>query len=198
MEDVLSGGVRREMRDGQSRRRRLRYGMRLLRKRSMNCTGTAMSTVPEPCCSLPGRAVRVTYEPQTLNAAVGLHGAGGYRAQCGLVRQSHVCRSLFKWAWLGGGAIVSACYRFAEAFSGEFGSLTCSICVRADFSPDDPPHRCEALTCRAVEFTYKFMKALLDRNTILELGADTKSKGKDSFTGICYSGALLLFLPRHI
>ena len=25
MEDVLSGGVRREMRDGQSRRRRLRY-----------------------------------------------------------------------------------------------------------------------------------------------------------------------------
>lgn len=35
-----------------------------------------------------GELFGVTYEPQTLNAAVGLHGAGGYRAQCGLVEGS--------------------------------------------------------------------------------------------------------------
>ena len=35
-----------------------------------------------------GELFGVTYEPQMLNAAVGLHGAGGYRAQCGLVEGS--------------------------------------------------------------------------------------------------------------
>ncbi len=108
-----------------------------------------------------GELFGVTYEPQTLNAAVGLHGAGGYRAQCGLVEGS----LMFAGVYLNGlgweeERIVSACYRFAETFSGEFGSLTCFDLRPGGFSPDDPPHRCEALTCRAVEFTYKFMKAL--------------------------------------
>ena len=57
MEDVLSGGVRREMREMVKADGGDCVMNAFIEKRSMNCTGTAMSTVPEPCRSA-GRAVR--------------------------------------------------------------------------------------------------------------------------------------------
>ncbi|RAZ93244.1 redox-active protein, partial [Klebsiella oxytoca] len=45
-------------------------------KEDINCARTALVCLSE--------LFEITIEPQTIRSAVGLHGAGGYRAQCGL------------------------------------------------------------------------------------------------------------------
>ena len=50
--------------------------------------------------------------------------------------------------------IVSICYNFASAFDKTFGSLRCYELRPTGFSENDPPHMCENLTCRAIEFAY--------------------------------------------
>ena len=46
-------------------------------KEDINCARTALVCLSE--------LFEIVIEPQTIWSAVGLHGAGGYRAQCGLV-----------------------------------------------------------------------------------------------------------------
>lgn len=46
-------------------------------KSDINCARTALICL--------GELFKTAMEPQTMRSAVGLHGAGGYRAQCGLV-----------------------------------------------------------------------------------------------------------------
>ena len=46
-------------------------------KENINCARTALVCLSE--------LFEIVIEPQTIWSAVGLHGAGGYRAQCGLV-----------------------------------------------------------------------------------------------------------------
>lgn len=100
----------------------------------------------------------ITIEPQTIWSAVGLHGAGGYRAQCGLVEGS----LMFIGIYLHGlgkseDEIVSACYNFASAFEKTFGSLRCLELSPSGFSESDPPHLCENLTCNGIEFAYQYI-----------------------------------------
>ncbi len=55
----------------------------------MNCARTTLLCL--------GELLEVEYPAQTLQAAIGLHGAGGFRAQCGLVEGrfgSLSCREL--------------------------------------------------------------------------------------------------------
>ena len=47
-------------------------------KEDINCARTAIVCLSE--------LFEIVIEPQTIWSAVGLHGAGGYRAQCGYVR----------------------------------------------------------------------------------------------------------------
>lgn len=103
----------------------------------------------------------VKLEPQTLHSALGLHGAGGFRAQCGLVEGA----LMFIGIYLSGlgksrETIVSSCYAYAEAFSEQFGSLRCCELRPGGFTPDDPPHLCEKLTCDAILFVYDFIRGL--------------------------------------
>ena len=97
--------------------------------------------------------------PQVFEAIVGMHGAGGFGAQCGLVEGALLFIGMF-------GAkqskteqdIIAICYRFGEAFTQEFGSLICSVLRPQGFNPDNPPHLCEEMTNKAVLFAIQFVK----------------------------------------
>lgn len=103
----------------------------------------------------------IALEHQTLQAAVGLHGAGGYQAQCGLVEGGLMfigiyCDHIGKTET----EAVAACYDFAEKYEKKFGSLRCRELRPTGFSPDDSPHMCEGLTCESVEFVWEYVKEL--------------------------------------
>jgi hypothetical protein len=57
--------------------------------------------------------------------------------------------------------IVSACYGFASAFEKAFGSLRCLELRPTGFSKSDPPHMCEALTCKGIAFAYQYISELV-------------------------------------
>lgn len=116
----------------------------------INCARTAIICLSE--------LLETTVEPQTILSAVGLHGAGGYRAQCGLVEGTLMFIAIYFHA-LGKTEYetVSACYHFASAFERAFGSLSCFRLRPTGFSENDPPHMCENLTCRGIEFAYRYL-----------------------------------------
>lgn len=116
----------------------------------VNCARTTLTCLSE--------LFDTPIERQTMNAAIGLHGAGGYRAQCGLVEGA----LMFLGVYFSGrdksiDEIVSLCYRYADEFTKKFGSLTCRELRPGGFNEDDPPHACEGLTCEAVAFAYEFI-----------------------------------------
>lgn len=116
----------------------------------INCARTAIICLSE--------LFEITVEPQTIWSAVGLHGAGGYRAQCGLVEGTLMFMGIYLHV-LGKAEdeIVSACYHFADTFDNAFGSLRCFELRPTGFSENDPPHMCEKLTCRGIEFSYRYL-----------------------------------------
>lgn len=120
-------------------------------KDDINCARTMLICLSE--------LFGVTLEKQTIISAIGLHGAGGFRAQCGLVEGGLMFISIY--SELQGKAedeVVSLCYEYAKAFEQRFGSLRCYDLRPNGFTPNDPPHMCEELTCRAVEFAYHFVE----------------------------------------
>ena len=123
-------------------------------KEDINCARTTLVCLSE--------LFEITIEPQTIWSAVGLHGAGGYRAQCGLVEGS----LMFIGIYLHGlgkseDEIVSVCYNFASAFEKAFGSLRCLELRPSGFSESDPPHLCENLTCNGIEFAYQYILGIM-------------------------------------
>lgn len=118
----------------------------------VNCATTMLNTLGEIHC--------LELAPQLIGAAGGMHGAGGYGAQCGLVEGT----LLFIGAFCrekGQSKEIAAnhCYRFASAFEKDFGSLRCCDLRPRGFQPDDPPHLCEGLTNKAVLFAAEFIRA---------------------------------------
>ena len=105
-----------------------------------------------------GETFGVTVAPQTFHAAVGMHGAGRFRAQCGLVEGALMFIGI-----LGTERgktekdIETLCRRFAEAFTARFGSLLCRDLRLGGFQPSDPPHACEGITAEAVDFAKRFL-----------------------------------------
>lgn len=123
---------------------------RLYWDEDINCARTTLLCL--------GELFDTAIEPQTIRSAAGLHGAGGYRAQCGLVEGALMFLGLYLYE-LGRteAEIVSSCYEFASAFEGTFGSLRCFDLRPGGFSENDPPHRCENLTCSGIEFAYQYI-----------------------------------------
>ncbi len=96
---------------------------------------------------------------QVYNAAIGMHGAGGYGAQCGLVEGSLMFIGLFaKSKKTADEKIITLCNNFAKRFENEFFSLQCIILRPQGFKADNPPHLCEQLTCSAIQFAIFFME----------------------------------------
>ncbi len=55
---------------------------------------------------------------------------------------------------------MEVCKVYAAAFESKFGSLRCRELRPNGFNPDDPPHLCEGLTCKAIEFAYGYIKTM--------------------------------------
>ena len=87
---------------------------------------------------IASRLFKTPLEPQVGEAALGMWGAGGYRAQCGLVEGA-----LMFIGVLGGrrGLNRSEISRLCKSFAGEFGSLICRELRPQGFTPGQPaPH----------------------------------------------------------
>ena len=97
-------------------------------------------------------------ESQVLDAATGMHGAGGFRAQCGLVEGTLMFLGIH-FAVKGKSANDAAdiCRDFASRFSRRYGSLTCAQLRPGGFNSDDPPHLCEGLSVKCIAFAHNFI-----------------------------------------
>ncbi len=116
----------------------------------MNCARTTMTCISE--------LLEIHMENQTMDAALGLHGAGGFRAQCGLVEGALMMIGVYgKQKGLTDAQVVKLCYEYAERFTETFGALTCRELRPGGFRDDDPPHLCEGLSSRAVSFIYDYL-----------------------------------------
>lgn len=117
----------------------------------VNCATTTLRVLSE----LYG----ISLEKQVLHSAVGLHGAGGFAAQCGLVEGGLLFIGILGAERnLTPETIVSCCYHFARTFEVRFGSLLCSQLRPEGFKADNPPHLCEALTVQAISFAALYVK----------------------------------------
>ena len=117
-----------------------------------NCAQTALLCL--------GDLFQVFIEPQTLEAAAGLYGAGGYGAQCGLVEGGLMFLGIYGGKLEKSGEEISrACLEFARAFEQKFGSLLCGKLRPEGFGPDVPLTLCDSLIVRAIDFTYQYMQA---------------------------------------
>ena len=125
-------------------------------RRNWNCAVTTMLVL--------GEVFDVALGDQVLAAAVGMHGAGGYRAQCGLVEGALMFIGVIgQKKGLAEDAIVQACYDYGERFETRFGSLLCRDLRPEGFEPDNPPHLCEPLTRDAIVFDIQFVFHVIER-----------------------------------
>jgi C_GCAxxG_C_C family probable redox protein len=119
-----------------------------------NCASTTLRILAED--------FGVELHEQVLDAALGMHGAGGYRAQCGLVEGALMFIGVIgKARGLSNEAVEQACYAFAQQFENRFGSLLCRELRPQGFHPDNPPHLCEGLTRDAIEFDIVYITDLI-------------------------------------
>lgn len=119
----------------------------------INCARTTLLCLSE--------LMNIQINSQVVKSAIGLHGAGGYRAQCGLVEGSLMFIGIF-FAQKGKSdfEVSNICYQFAERFTEKFSSLRCYELRSNGFQESDPPHACEELTRKAIEFTCNFLKSI--------------------------------------
>ncbi len=96
--------------------------------------------------------------PQLINAAKGMHGAGKFGAQCGLVEGALMFIGVY---YSGRGEdqyeVERICNAFAHSFTAKYKSLTCRDLRPGGFNDDDPPHLCAGLTLDAIIFTREFI-----------------------------------------
>ena len=118
--------------------------------RDVNCARTTMLCL--------GELLGFHIEEQPYAAAVGMHGAGGFRAQCGLVEGALMMLGAYFGAkGVADGERADMCRRFAGQFRSRFGSLRCLELRPGGFNEWDPPHLCEELTVESILFVYEFM-----------------------------------------
>lgn len=99
-------------------------------------------------------------EEQTSRAAIGLHGAGGLRAQCGLVEGALMFIGLyFSQKGEPDASVAALCKQYAQEFIARFSSLTCQDLRPQGFSKSDPPHLCETLTAESILFAAEWIAA---------------------------------------
>jgi len=100
----------------------------------------------------------VPLESQVMDAALGMWGAGGYQAQCGLVEGALMFIGVMgSRRGLNRDQISKLCRSFARGFEEQFGSMICRELRPEGFAPDNPPHICEDLSKRAIRYTTGFV-----------------------------------------
>ena len=129
----------------------------------LNCAATMLKTLAE--------LFHVDIQPQVMEAAIGMHGAGKYGAQCGLVEGSLMFIGIYgSNQEIGNEKIIALCHEFAGRFEQKFSSLRCKELRPQGFRPNDPPHLCEGKTKIAIGFSADFIareiNEILTRPTI--------------------------------
>jgi len=115
-----------------------------------NCATTSIKILSE--------IYSINLAKQVVDAAIGMHGAGKYGAQCGLVEGTIMFIGILgRERNIPDSKIVEICRDFASQFDSRFGSLLCKILRPEGFHDNNPPHLCEKLTCEAVEFNVQFI-----------------------------------------
>jgi len=116
----------------------------------LNCARTTLHAL--------SRIFSTPVEKQTSLAAIGLHGAGGLRAQCGLVEGALMFIGLyFSQKGESDETVARLCKEYAQAFIARFSSLTCFDLRPGGFSKNDPPHLCEPLTVGSILFAAEWI-----------------------------------------
>ncbi len=102
----------------------------------------------------------VALSTQVLDAALGMHGAAKYGAQCGLVEGGLLFIGIIGRArGLPDERTTQACQDFARRFEARFGSLLCRELRPQGFPPElAGEHICEDLTVDAVLFSIAFVE----------------------------------------
>jgi len=117
----------------------------------INCATTMLNILAE--------VFGIELQSQVLSAATGMHGAGGYGAQCGLVEGTIMFIGIFgKVNGVAKEIIIATCYEFAQRVEKCSTSLLCRELRPQGFKDDNPPHLCEELTNRIVIFSVDFIQ----------------------------------------
>ncbi len=121
----------------------------------LNCAVTTLKTL--------GEIYSIDIHPQVIESAAGMHGAGGYGAQCGLVEGGLMFIGL---AGAGCGRSTEnragVCKKFASGFEERFGSLECRVLRPEGFRENQPPHLCEELSRKTILYASRFIGEYLD------------------------------------
>lgn len=100
-------------------------------------------------------------DDQIIDCAIGMHGAGEYGAQCGLVEGVLMFLGIYgRKKGLSKDDIVMYCNEFTRQFEQKFTSIQCAELRPQGFHPDNPPHLCEPLTCKSLEFSIDYISKL--------------------------------------
>lgn len=120
-------------------------------ERDDNCATTSLYAL--------GLLFEIPISDEVWYATIGLWGAGGYGAQCGLVEGPLMFLGIYgSYFGYTRDTIVGWCRRFAEKFDEEFGSLNCSDLRPEGFTPEnEQSHICEELSVKAIMFAWKFI-----------------------------------------
>jgi len=106
----------------------------------------------------------VELSSQVVAAALGMHGAGGHGAQCGLVEGTLMFLGIMgRREGVSDENIVASRKEYANRFESHFRFLLCRELRPEGFNPDNPPHLCEALTCEAILFNIGFITDFISR-----------------------------------
>jgi len=103
---------------------------------------------------------------QVLSGACGMHGAGKFGAQCGLVEGTLIFLGISgKNNGLNKEEIEKLCYEYASLFQKVFGSLLCRVLRPQGFKSSNPPHLCEDMTVKSIIFSADFISGSIAGNT---------------------------------
>lgn len=122
----------------------------------LNCATTTLKVLAEH--------FDIELSPQVVDAALGMHGAGRYGAQCGLVEGALMFVGIIgRQLNADDDDIVKSCNDFAGRFESRFGALACNVLRPGGFNDDDPPHLCDGFTREAIRFDVEFLNRFLDK-----------------------------------
>lgn len=100
----------------------------------------------------------VILSEQVIDSALGMHGAGKYGAQCGLVEGTLLFIGIFgRIKKLDDQKIVKTCYGYANEFEKIFSSLLCNEIRPEGFNKNVGEHICEDITVNAIKFSIEFI-----------------------------------------
>jgi len=122
-------------------------------KNDLNCATATLRILSEK--------FSVPLNEQVIDAALGMHGAGCYGAQCGLVEGAVMFLGIIgRMNNIDDEDSEKICRNFARQFDNTFDSLLCRELRPGDFNDDDPPHLCEPHSNQAILFSIDFVEKL--------------------------------------